>query len=47
MSITKSIMKTRMDKLKQTKETDGFTNISTNDGKIFFKSDPNAKPQVC
>ena len=35
-----------MDKLRQAKETYGFTNAWTNDGKILFKSDSNAKPQV-
>ena len=41
-----SLTKTSMDKLKQAKETYGFTNFWTNDGKILFKSDSNAKPQV-
>ena len=36
-----------MDKLTQAKETYGFTNVWANDGKILFKSDSNAKPQVC
>ena len=44
--ITKSLTKTRMDKLKQSKENFGLTNAWTNDGKIFFKPDSNAKPQV-
>ena len=35
-----------MDKLKQAKEIYGFTNVWTNDGKILFKSESNAKPQV-
>ena len=35
-----------MDKLRQTKETYEFTNVWTNDGKIFFESDSNAKAQV-
>ena len=35
-----------MDKLRQAKETYGFTNVWTNDGKILFKSDSNAKPQA-
>ena len=35
-----------MDKLKQAKETYGFTSAWTNNGKILFKSDSNAKPQV-
>ena len=46
ISITKSLTKRRMDKLKQAKETYGFTNVWTNDGEIRFKSDSNAKPQV-
>ena len=46
MSITKSLMKIRMDKLRQAKETYVFTNVWTNDGKIFFKPDFSAKPQV-
>ena len=46
ISITEKLMKIRMDKLKQAKETYGFTNVWTNDGKILFKSDSNAKPQV-
>ena len=45
-SITGSLTKTRMDKLKQAEETYGFTNFWTNDGKILFKSDSNAKPKV-
>ena len=44
--ITKSLMKIRMDKLRQAKETYVFTNVWTNDGKIFFKPDFRAKPQV-
>ena len=36
-----------MDKLRQAKETYGFTNVWENDGKILFKSDSNAKLQVC
>ena len=47
ISITESLTKIRMDKLRQAKETYGFTNVWTNDGKILFKSDSNAKPQVC
>ena len=35
-----------MDKLRQAKETYGFANVWTNDAKILFKSDCNAKPQV-
>ena len=46
ISITESLTKIRMDKLRQAKETYGFTNVWTNDGKIFFKLDSNAKPQV-
>ena len=46
ISITESLTKTRMDQLKQTKETYGFTNVWTSDGKILFKSDSKAKPQV-
>ena len=37
--ITKSLMKIRMDKLRQAKET----NVWTNDGKILFKSDSNTE----
>ena len=44
--ITESLAKIRTDKLRQAKETYGFTNVWTNDGKILFKSDSNAKPQV-
>ena len=40
MSITESLTKTRMDKLKQATETYGFTIVWTNDGKILFKSIP-------
>ena len=47
ISVTKSLTKTRMDKVKQAKETDGFTNVWTYDGKILFKPDPNAKQQIC
>ena len=46
ISITESLTKIRMDKLRQAKETYGFTNVWTNDGKIFFKLDSNAKPQA-
>ena len=46
VSITESLTKIRMDKLRQAKETYGFTNVWTNDGKIFFKLDSNAKPQA-
>ena len=46
ISITESLTKIRMDKLRQAKEIYGFTNVWTNDGKLFFKSDSNAKPQV-
>ena len=46
ISITESLKKTRMDKLKQTKETYRFTNVWTTDRKILFKSDSNAKPQI-
>ena len=46
ISITESLTKIRMDKLRQAKETYGFTNVWTNDGKILFKSDSNAKPQL-
>ena len=46
ISITERLTKIRMDKLRQAKETYGFTNDWTNDGKILFKSDSNAKPQV-
>ena len=35
-----------MDKLRQAKETYEFTYVWKNDGKILFKSDSNAKPQV-
>ena len=45
ISITESLWKIRMDKLRQVKETYGFTNVWTNDGKILFKSDSSAKPQ--
>ena len=44
--ITESLTKIRKDELRQAKETYGFTNVWTNDGKILFKSDSNAKPQV-
>ena len=46
ISITETLPKIRMDKLIKAKETYGFTNVWTNDGKILFKSDSNAKPQV-
>ena len=46
ISITEGLTKIRMDKLRQAEETYGFTNVWTNDGKILFKSDSNAKPQV-
>ena len=46
ISITESLTKIKMDKLRPAKETYGLTNVSTNDGKILFKSDSNAKLQV-
>ena len=46
ISITESFTKITMDKFRQAKETYGFTNVWTNGGKILFKSDLNAKPQV-
>ena len=42
ISITKSLTKTRMGKLKQAKETYGFINVLTNNGTILFQSDHNA-----
>ena len=46
ISIIESLTKIWMDKLRQAKETYGFANAWTNDAKILFKSDCNAKPQV-
>ena len=46
IAITESLTKIRMDKLKQANETNEFTNVWTNDGKIFFKLSSNTKPQV-
>ena len=46
ISITTSLTKLRMDKPRQAKETYGFTNVWTNNGKIIFKADSNVKPQV-
>ena len=46
ISIIESLTKIWMDKLRQAKETYGFANVWTNDAKILFKSDCNAKPQV-
>ena len=46
ISITESLTKIRMDKLRRAKETYGFNNVWTNYGKILFKSDSNAKLQV-
>ena len=46
ISITENLTKIRMDKLRETKETYGFTNVWKNDGKIIFKSNSNAKLQV-
>ena len=46
ISITENLTKIRMDKLRETKETYGFTNVWKNDGKILFKSNSNAKLQV-
>ena len=43
--ITESLTKIRTDKLRQPKETYGFTNVWTNDGKMIFKTDSNAKPR--
>ena len=46
VSITESLTKIRMDKLKQAEETYGFTNVWANDEIILFKSDSNTKTQV-
>ena len=46
ISITESLTKIRMDKLRQAKETYRFTNVWTINGNILLKSDSNAKPQV-
>ena len=46
ISITESLTKIGMDKLRQAKETYGFTNVWTSNGKILIKSDSNVKPQV-
>ena len=46
ISITDSLTTKRMDKAKQAKETDGFTNVWTYDGKILFRPDSNAKQQI-
>ena len=45
-SIKESLTKDRMAKLNETRETYGFRNVWTNDGKIFFKDEknPSSKP---
>ena len=48
VSITESLTKDCMAKLKEARETYGFRNVWTNDGKIFFKDEknPSSKPLV-
>ena len=46
ISVTESLAKIRIDKLRQAKEIYEFTNVWTKDRKILSKSDGNAKPQV-
>ena len=48
VSITESLTKERMAKLNQPRETYGFRNVWTSDGKIFFKAEknPSSKPLV-
>ena len=47
-SITESLTKDRMAKLNEARETYGFRNVWTSDGKIFFKDEknPSSKPLV-
>ena len=48
VSITESLTKDRMAKLNEARETYGFRNVWTSDGKIFFKDkkNPSTKPLV-
>ena len=48
VSITESLTKDRMAKLNEARETYGFRNVCTSDGKIFFKDEknPSSKPLV-
>ena len=48
VSITKSLTKDRMAKLNEARETYGFRNVWTSDGKIVFKDEktPSSKPLV-
>ena len=48
ISITESLTKDRMAKLNEARETYSFRNVSTSDGKIFFKDEnnPSSKPLV-
>ena len=48
VSITESLTKDRMAKLNEARETYGFRNVWTSDGKIFFKDEknPSSKPLV-
>ena len=48
VSITESLTKDCMAKLNEARETYGFRNVWTSDGKIFFKDDknPSTKPLV-
>lgn len=45
-SITESLTKYRMGKLKQAREEFGFDKVWTYDGKILFKDDPKQKPKI-
>ena len=48
ISITESLTKGRMAKINESRETYGFRNVWTSDGKIFFKDEknPSSKPLV-
>ena len=46
VSITKSLTKDRMAKLNEAKETYGFRNVWTRDGKIFFKDEKNPSSKL-
>ena len=48
VSITEGLTKDRIAKLNEARETYGFRNVWTSDGKIFFKDEknPSSKPLV-
>ena len=46
LSITESLTASRMEKLKEERELNGFRNVWINDGTIFCKLEANDKPKL-